>query len=314
MSDTLITQFRPKTFGEVIGHPKVVKALENALEKKAARAYLLTGDAGTGKTTLARLAAAKVGCKPGDIEEIDAATNTGIDEMRAVTERLAYKPIGSEVKAVIVDECHALSRQAWQSLLKILEEPPSWVYWFLCTTEAGKVPKAVVTRCFPVNLKPVDGDVLFNWLINLIEENKLFPKMKEDTVDGIAGVCVDNAMGSPRQALSNLSLCLTATSKKEAAALMGSAADSPEAVELARALIQRQPWSKVQGLLKGMKDANPESIRHVVRAYVTAVALGNPKAGSALEILDLFSQPFPSTDGISPVVLACGKLILGERE
>src|SRR5665213_3208243 len=136
-SMSLYTDYRPKTFAEVIGQPAVIRSLKLALTKKSNHAFLLHGPSGCGKTTLARIAATVLGVtSPRQIKDFDAATNTGIDDVRAITGALAYRPIGVKpLMVMVVDECHALSAPAWKALLKILEEPPEHVWWFLCTTE-----------------------------------------------------------------------------------------------------------------------------------------------------------------------------------
>ena len=130
----------------------------------------------------------------------------------------------------------------------------------------------------------------------------------------ITSLCVREANGSPRQALANLGICLGAESRKEAAELLRSAVDAPQAIDLARGLLAHEPWARIQGLLRELKDTSPESIRQVVRSYMTKVVLGeecepfSTKVITALAVMEAFSKPFPTTDGISPVVLACCNL------
>lgn len=312
MSQALINKYRPTEWDQVVGHGFQVKALRAALGKGSARTFLLTGASGTGKTTLARIAATEVGCKEGDLLEIDAATHTGIDDMREAAASLLYRPLGEgAVKAVIVDECHALSKAAVQSLLKILEEPPPWVYWFLCTTEPGRILTTIRTRCLHLALSPVQTRPLIDLLLSIAKEEKI----RNPAIAEIALVCAQKAEGSPRQAIANLSLCFGAKTKEEAQQLLRDGAAPGEAIELARMLARGASWIDIQDILGRLKEAeaNPESVRHVVRAYITTLILGaksEKQAGRGLEILDAFSQPFNSFDGISPLVLACGKATL----
>lgn len=304
----LITKYRPTCFEEIIGQDAVVKSLFNVLKTRSSHAFLFVGIPGSGKTTLARLSAFQLGCKPLDLLEVDGATNTGIDEARTLASGLQYRPLGEgSIKAVIVDECHMLSKSAWNSLLKIVEEPPSFVYWFFSTTEANKVPAALKTRCVSYELKPVATSVLGDFLEDIIEAEKF--KVTGDIVD----LCAKEAKGSPRQALANLALCAVVQTKAEAAELLSTAEGSETAFALAQALYRRAKWPELQGIIGKLGEINPESVRHVVRAYGTKVILGarsEDQAGAALEVLSHFADPFNSGDGLTPLVLACGRVAL----
>lgn len=309
MSDALINKYRPQAFKEIIGQDRVVESLENAIKKKLGTAYLLTGPSGTGKTTLARIAAKLLGCSPADLIEEDAAKNTGIENMREIIEQLMYRPLGEQaVRVVIIDEAHMLSKNAVISLLKSLEDPPSWVYWFLCTTDPNKIPKAVQTRCLTYQLKDVRQADLLKLLKNTEEGSEL----EEDVLE----VCVEEAHGSPRQALSNLGVCLTAQDREEALDLMHSASEDPAAFDLAKALMQGADWGELRDIMAKLKEkeVSAESVRHVIRAYMTTVVLSPKSNGksqqNALAILEQFSTPFNSFDGMTPLVMACARLAL----
>lgn len=171
----LARKWRPKTFADLVGQEHVVKALQNALDKgRLHHAYLLTGTRGVGKTTIARILAKSLNCESPrqgepcgvcrsctdidqgrfvDLLEIDAASNTGIDNIREVLENAQYAPTAGKYKVYIIDEVHMLSKSAFNAMLKTLEEPPEHVKFILATTDPHKVPVTVLSRCLQFVLR-----------------------------------------------------------------------------------------------------------------------------------------------------------------
>src|ERR1700693_1721293 len=159
-------KYRPQFLDAVLGQDAVVSSLKSLFPNKVPHAFLFTGSSGCGKTTLSRILTNMLGVGKHDILEVDAAVYTGVDDMRHLLDGLQYKGMeGNGKKAIILDEAHMLSKSAWNSILKELEEPPPHVYWFICTTEVNKVPMTIQTRCHPYTLK----DVGYNDLCDLIE-------------------------------------------------------------------------------------------------------------------------------------------------
>lgn len=144
----LYRKYRPTTFEEVFGQEPIVKVLKGSLELgNIGHAYLFSGPRGTGKTTMARIFANELKCDPTDIVEIDAASNRGIDDIRALRDGVRSLPFASPYKMYIIDEVHMLTKEAFNALLKTLEEPPAHVIFILATTETHKVPATVISRC-----------------------------------------------------------------------------------------------------------------------------------------------------------------------
>lgn len=306
---SLLTKYRPQKFSEVIGQDLVVRSLQAALKEKRGKVFLFTGPPGTGKTTLARLSAEFLGCSEFEVTEVDAATYTGIDDIRALTSSLAYRPLDHSSKALIIDEAHALSRQAFQAMLKNLEEPPEWAYWFLCTTEPGKLPSTIVSRSLRYDLKALDVRVLGDLYDRVCEaEDLMLPGDVGDLV-------IREAHGSPRQLLANLAVCMGAKSRREAAELLKTAEGSTVAFNLAQALYRGAKWPEVKRLIAEMGDVNAESVRQVVLAYGRKILEGDgseKRDGGALEVLSCFEEPYNSMSGTIPVWMSCARLLLSK--
>lgn len=144
----LYRKYRPSAFDEVRGQQQVVSVLRAAIEEgKLAHAYLFAGGRGTGKTSMARILAHAVGTSEEDVYEIDAASNRQVDDARALREGVSTLPFNSQYKFYILDEVHMFTKDAWNTLLKTLEEPPAHAIFVLATTELDKVPDTIVSRC-----------------------------------------------------------------------------------------------------------------------------------------------------------------------
>jgi DNA polymerase III subunit gamma/tau len=162
MSHTaLYRKYRPEKFEDVVGQDHVVTALTGAMEKeKIAHAYLFSGSRGIGKTSIARIFAREIGTTENDLYEIDAASNRGIDDIRAIREAVNTLPFESRYKVYIVDEVHMLTKEAFNALLKTLEEPPAHVIFILATTEIEKLPDTIVSRCQTFDFKRPTANIL----------------------------------------------------------------------------------------------------------------------------------------------------------
>lgn len=169
----LYRKYRPSSFDEVRGQDHVVKVLEGALKLgNVAHSYLLFGSRGTGKTTIARIIASELGTAPEDTFEIDAASNRGIDDIRELRETVATLPFRSKYKVYIIDEVHMLTKEAWNALLKTLEEPPEHVIFVMATTEIEKVPETIVSRCQVFTFKKPSTTTLKELVLDVAKKEK----------------------------------------------------------------------------------------------------------------------------------------------
>jgi DNA polymerase-3 subunit gamma/tau len=172
MSETaLYRKYRPSNFKEVLGQDHIVTVLKNSIELgNIAHAYIFSGSRGTGKTSVARIFAHEIGTSVNDITEIDAASNNGVDEIRALNEAVSTLPFDSKYKVYILDEAHMLSKGAWNALLKTLEEPPAHVIFIMATTETEKIPETVVSRCQTFSFKKPTQKILKEVAINIAKK------------------------------------------------------------------------------------------------------------------------------------------------
>src|SRR4029079_2905096 len=171
MSEVLYRKYRPSKFSEVIGQDHVIKVLEaEAKSGDISHAYLFAGTRGTGKTSIARIFADAIGTSKNDIYEIDAASNTSVDDIRALNESVFTLPFESKYKVYILDEVHMLSKSAANALLKTLEEPPAHVVFILATTETHKIPETVLSRCQVFTFKKPNQEILKKMVVSVAKK------------------------------------------------------------------------------------------------------------------------------------------------
>ena len=164
---TLYRKYRPVSWEYVRGQDHIVSALKGAIESdNIPHAYLFFGTRGTGKTSIARIFAESLGVKSSDIYEIDAASNRGIDDVRELRDAVNVLPFESQYKIYIIDEVHMLTKEAFNALLKTLEEPPSHVIFILATTELGKLPETIVSRCETHTFKKPSHSLLKDFVLD----------------------------------------------------------------------------------------------------------------------------------------------------
>ena len=226
----LARKFRPTTFDEVIGQEHISQTLKNAIrEDKVAHAYLFSGPRGTGKTTMARIFAKALNCKEGpttepcgkcqncieiaknqsmDVMEIDAASNTGVDNIREIRENVKFGATSSKYKIYIIDEVHQLSQGAFNALLKTLEEPPEHVIFILATTEQHKVPITILSRCQKYRFRLLSANEISKVIKNIAKKDNF------EIDDEALKIIINVSGGSMRDALSLLDQAISATTSK----------------------------------------------------------------------------------------------------
>jgi DNA polymerase-3 subunit gamma/tau len=174
MSEALYRKYRPSKFSEVVGQEHIVKVLEaEAKSGEISHAYLFAGTRGLGKTSIARIFASAIGTSKNDIYEIDAASNTSVEDIRNLNDSVFTLPFESKYKVYILDEVHMLSKSASNALLKTLEEPPAHVVFILATTETHKIPETVLSRCETYTFKKPSQEVLKKLVLNIAKKEEV---------------------------------------------------------------------------------------------------------------------------------------------
>ena len=280
----LARKWRPRRFAELVGQEHVVRALTNALDTgRVHHAFLFTGTRGVGKTTIARIFAKSLNCERGtsaepcgecnscmdidagrflDLLEIDAASNTGVDDVREVIENAQYMPSRGRMKVYLIDEVHMLSKAAFNALLKTLEEPPGHVKFLLATTDPQKLPVTVLSRCLQFNLKRLDEAQISGQINKILEAEGIAVE------SGAVRQLTRAADGSLRDGLSLLDQAIAYTGGELTDAAVAS-------------MLGTVDHTRVGALLDALADGDGEALL----AEVAALAEFSPDWGSVLEAL-----------------------------
>ena len=254
----LARKWRPRTFTEMVGQQHVLQALVNALDsQRLHHAYLFTGTRGVGKTTIARILSKSLNCEKGissspcgecsscqeidqgrsvDLIEIDAASRTGVEDMRELLENVQYAPTRGRFKVYLIDEVHMLSRHSFNALLKTLEEPPEHIKFLLATTDPQKLPVTVLSRCLQFNLKRMSTAQIKNYLKELLRQEEI------EADEQALALLAHSADGSMRDALSLLDQAIAfgaGTVQSGAVESMLGAISRDYLIEIIRALIDK---------------------------------------------------------------------------
>lgn len=272
---SLYHKYRPKKLDDVIGQDSAVQQLRTFLRKKELpHALLLSGPSGVGKTTIARILKRELGCSKSDFHEINAADTRGLDTVREIRERSSRKPFNSPCMIWLLDEAHHLTKReggdAQTALLKMLEDTPNYIYYFLATTHPNGLRTTIRTRCTQINLSPIGQGELTDLIGSVLNgEGITIPQAVGDKI-------VESAKGSAREALQLLDKVIGLETEDEMLAAISPPESERQAWDLVKALLyEKATWTTITKLIQEIDLSDPERFRH----YVLACAATEMKKG-----------------------------------
>lgn len=293
----LHTDLRPKSFKEIEGNSETVEALQIHVNKpKPNRSLLIIGESGCGKTTLASVVAHELGAMKNSIWNfrlLNASDFRGIDMVRDLIEQSQRKPLmGSGARVFVLDECHKLTNDAQEAILKLLEDPPAQSWFILCTTNPEKLKVTLKRRCTEFQVSPLPERTMKVFLGKILRSEQ--KKVPQDVIQQI----INESMGSPGIALNILDKIIDLPSDKMAETAKIWAAKSSNVITLCRAILKenqksKPKWKDLLPIIKELEDQDPETLRRQILEYFRKVLISGDE--SAYAIMIEFSSPYYDT-------------------
>lgn len=300
---SLYLKYRPSNLDQIKGNKTAVESLKNMLKNKdtCPHTFLLHGPTGCGKTTIARIIANELGCKERDFMEVNTADLRGIDTSREIINRSQFAPMQGEITVWLIDECHKLTNDAQNALLKLLEDTPKHVYIILCTTDPQKLLSTIKGRCIQLQVSPLNETEMFQLLRRIVRDEG------EEIDKSIFDQIIETSQGLPRNAIQILEQVLNVSEEERLIVAKRNVDNQAEIIELCRLLLKGSPWSQVKVIVEGLKEQEPESIRRVVLGYCQAVLLKSENDRAAM-IIEEFWEPTYDI-GFVGITYACYSVI-----
>ena len=296
----LYRKYRPDNLDDIVGNETTIKSLRKELEN-GSHVFLMTGPAGCGKTTIARIMAKEVGAGELSIHEINSAENRGIETAREVQEQMRYNPGDGDALVWIFDECHQWLAPVQNAFLKAFEDTPEHVYFFLCTTDPQKLIAPLKTRCSIINVSPLTDDEMRYLLKRTARAEGI--KLNGEVYDKI----IELAQGGSRKALKLLAKVLYLDTDEERFSVLKSenVSESKETIELCRALLKKgSTFSSIAEIVKSLDISDPEKIRQAVMGYMNAVLLNGKLIPEAVASMQAFGSADTYRNGKNAITIA----------
>lgn len=299
---SLDLKYRPDNFNEILGQENEIESLKKNLDNlEGSHSYFFVGPTGTGKTTMARVAAKYLGADELSIIELNSADERGIESARNIIEKMKYLSLGGKPRCFIMNEVHGWTVDAKRALLPALEEPSKHNYFFLTTTNMqkffqGDEGKALKTRLTIVKIKPVSQELIYRHIFRIAKKEKI--EVSKEMLKKISGL----SEGAIRTALKLLEKIRGVDENEQLHVLEIDANEDKQIIDLCRVLLKATRWIDVIKVLKNMEITDSEKIRYAVMGYMSSMLLSgkNQKAAIILECFADISNIF----GKSAIILA----------
>lgn len=312
VSEGLYQRYRPKNFKSMVGQPQAVTLLQSWLDNdNHNHALLFTGQSGTGKTTAARILKKKLNCADIDFHDMNIADVRGIDNIRDIRSKMMLSPIGGDCRIWLMDEFHNATKESMEAMLKILEDTPKHVYFFLCTTHPEKLLPTIRTRCTEIKMSLVSQPELAGLVKDIAAKEGT--TVSEELADKIA----EAAEGSPRKAVVLLEGVLWLEDEQQKLDAIAKGSSIKQGLDLCRLLMNdKATWPETASLLRDL-EGEAETIRYQVLGYATSCMIGNgkssPRNGAAMrayKIIKAFQYNFYDSKKAG-LVSACWEVVCG---
>lgn len=296
----LYHKYRPTSFSDMKGPDTLIKELES-ISSSGNHSFIFAGPSGSGKTTAVRILAGVLGCDTMDIAEFNSSNYTGVDDVRNIINDTYIRPYG-KARLYVLDECHMLTKNAQEALLKPLEDYPEWIYFVLCTTDPSALLTTIKSRCTMVKFQGLTDDDLFSILKGVKRQEGY--ELTRDELYAIVGA----ADGNARKALVLLESVAGLSAGDRANYIQSGLADNKYTIDLCRALFSNNcEWDNISPILISLKEQkeDAEKVRRAILGYGQAILL-KCYSEKTLAIMGCFEQPMYDT-GFAGITLACGK-------
>lgn len=297
-------KYRPRSILQFYGNEHIIGQIKKFTSDYIPTCILLKGKTGCGKTTLSRIIASRLKYETIEINISDAR---GIDQARSIIEASKFNSLTSSGRAFILNEIQGANAHFLNAILDVTEEPQSRTIFILCTTEPNKLPDALLSRCYHMEVEPLDG-IMSRKLISKVTSKESI-MLSEEEIDMI----VESSGGVPRIILLTLEAILNIKDRKDIPKVIDSfgyvdSNASAELIELCRALLAAASYREVTSLLRGIKD-QPETIRRVVISYMSKVLINGKQSKQALLVLGTFAS-IDTSIGIAAIVYAIAAIYI----